>query len=143
MTKRKASNILNYATEVPTAKTVGEIVQLLAGKAVSSISLDYQDSKVVAITFVIKVADSMVPFRLQPNIEKLYQRPEIRRQGMPQAERVGWRIVLRWAEAQIALVESNLADMAQVFLPYAMRGEESLWQAFQTSNVKQLTDGVQ
>ncbi len=84
----------------------------------------------------------MIPFRLQPNIEGVYKRPEIKAQGMQQAEKVGWRIVLRWVEAQLAMVESNLAEMGQVFLPYAVRGDgETLWNAFQMSNTKQLTNG--
>jgi hypothetical protein len=59
-----------------------------------------------------------------------------------QAERIAWRIMLRWVESQMAMVESNLAEMGQVFLPYAMRGDgETLWQAFQASNTKQLTNG--
>jgi hypothetical protein len=140
---RKPEKILNYKTSVEASKTVGEIVQLLAGKKVSSINLDYNESeKVGAITFVVKVADSLIPFKLKPNIEGVYKRPEICSQGMSQAERVAWRIVLRWVEAQLAMVESNLAEMGQVFLPYAMRGDgETLWQAFQASNTKQLGNG--
>lgn len=142
MSKRKAGNILNYATEVEASKTAGEILQLLAGKRVSSINLDYDDGRIRAITFVAKVGDSMIPFRLEPNVDGVYARPEIRAKGRPQAERVAWRIVLRWVEAQLAMVESNLAEIGQVFLPYAVRGDgETLWHAFQTSNTKQLSAG--
>lgn len=37
-----------------------------------------------------------------------------------QALRVGWRIVKDWVQAQMAIVESELAKMVQVFLPYAV-----------------------
>lgn len=139
---RKASNILNYRTEVDAQKTAAEIMQLLVGKRVSSINLDYSEGRIKAITFVANVADSMIPFRLQPNIEGVYRRPEIKAQGMQQAERVAWRIVLRWVEAQLAMVESNLAEIGQVFLPYAVQGNgETLWQYFQAKNTKLLVAG--
>ena len=142
MANRKAENILNYRTRVPAQKTVGEIVNILAGKRASSIAMDYQGGKIAAITFIVKVADSMIPFRLEPNIEGVMKRPEVRTQGRDHAENVAWRIVFRWVEAQMAMVESNQAEIGQVFLPYAVRANgDTFWQAFQMSNTKQLTDG--
>lgn len=139
---RKSANILNYRTEVDAQKTAGEIMQLLVGKRVSSIQLEYSDGRIRAITFVAGVGDSMIPFRLQPNIEGVYKRPEIHSQGMQQAERVAWRLVLRWVEAQIAMVEANLAEIGQVFLPYAVQADgATLWQFFQSQNTRQLGDG--
>lgn len=37
-----------------------------------------------------------------------------------QALRVSWRIIKVWVDAQIALVEAQLADVTEVFLPYAI-----------------------
>lgn len=37
-----------------------------------------------------------------------------------QAQRVAWRIIKDWVEAQMAIVQAQLADMAEVFLPYAI-----------------------
>lgn len=139
---REANHILNYRTRVAAQQTAAEIMHLLVGKRVSSINLDYREGRIQAITFVAKVADAMIPFRLQPNIEGVYKRPEVRGQGIEQAERVAWRIVLRWVEAQLAMVESNLAEIGQVFLPYAIQGDgETLWNYFQTQHQKQLANG--
>ena len=37
-----------------------------------------------------------------------------------QAVKVSWRIIKDWIEAQMALVEAELAELAEVFLPYAI-----------------------
>jgi hypothetical protein len=37
-----------------------------------------------------------------------------------QAKRVAWRIVKDWVAAQMAIVDAQLADVAEVFLPYAI-----------------------
>lgn len=36
-----------------------------------------------------------------------------------QAARVGWRIIKDWIEAQLALVQTQMVTLDQVFLPYA------------------------
>lgn len=142
MASRKAENILNYRTRVLAKQTVSEIVGLLAGKRVTNISIDYQEGKTAAITFILKVADSMIPFRLEPKVDGVLRRPEIRSQGREHAENVAWRILLRWVEAQLAMVESNQAEMGEIFLPYAVRANgDTFWKAFQMSNTKQLGDG--
>jgi len=46
-------------------------------------------------------------------VPKTYQNKE-------QAVRTSWRIIKDWVEAQMALVESELADVSEVFLPYAI-----------------------
>ncbi len=136
----KGNNILNYTTAIAAGKTIGEITKLLVNKKASCITTDYKDGRASALTFVIRIEDNMIPFRMTPNIEGV--RMKIRNRDLAQAERVAWRILLRWVEAQMAMVESAQAQMGQVFLPYAVAPSgETMWQAFQMSNTKQLTAG--
>lgn len=138
----KGNNILNYTTDVPAGRTLGEIVGLLVAKKASSINTDYDEAgRARALTFVIRIGDNLIPFRMEPNVQgvlrKLPSSSDIAR-----AERVAWRILLRWVEAQMAMVESTQAEMGQVFLPYAVKPSgETIWQAFQMSNTKQLGSG--
>jgi hypothetical protein len=37
-----------------------------------------------------------------------------------QAKRTAWRIVKVWVEAQMAIIDCGQAEMAEVFLPYAI-----------------------
>ena len=39
-----------------------------------------------------------------------------------QARRVAWRILKDWIEAQIALLESGMVEMEEIFLPYMLAG---------------------
>ena len=135
--------ILNYTTKEPVGRTIGEITTLLVRKGASAIQTDYIDGKPSALTFTIKIGDNMVGFRMSPNVRGV-QAKLARNKSMDQAERVAWRIMLRWTEAQIALVESNQAKMGQVFLPYVVQPDgDTIWQAFEARNTKQLPERVQ
>lgn len=41
-----------------------------------------------------------------------------------QARRVAWRILKDWIEAQIALLESGMVEMEEIFLPYMLAGAD-------------------
>jgi hypothetical protein len=57
-----------------------------------------------------------------------------------QALRVGWRILKVWVEAQMAIVEAELATVAEVFLPYAVtRNGRTLYNHLQQDNTLLLT----
>jgi hypothetical protein len=143
LTEIMMAGILNYTTKVPAGRTVGEIVSLLVQKKAVSINTDYENGRVAALTFVVRVGDNMIPFRMTPNINGVYQKLRSGR-TMEQAERVAWRIILRWVEVQMAMVESTQAELGQVFLPYAVRPDgDTVWASFQASNTKQLTAGAE
>lgn len=44
------------------------------------------------------------------------------------SRRVAWRQILRWVEAQLALIETGMAKAQEVFLPYAIVGNQSMYQ---------------
>lgn len=44
-----------------------------------------------------------------------------------QALRVAWRIVKDWVEAQLAIVETKMVKTEQVFLPYMMNGNKTIY----------------
>lgn len=138
----KTNQILNYTTEVPAGRTVGEITSLLVQKKALSINTDYDENgRAIALTFIIRVSDNLIPFRMEPNVKGVAKKLP-NQQDIARAERVAWRILLRWVEAQMAMVESTQAEMGQVFLPYAVKPNgETIWQAFQMSNTKQLGTG--
>lgn len=140
--RRPANPILNYTTKVDAGKTISEIACLLSAKHAIQISTDYSGGKGITITFVIMVAGQRVSFRLEPNVTGVMR--VLGRGDRVQAERVAWRILLRWVEAQMAMVESSQAEMGQIFLPYAIVNEDggTLWGQFESRQAaRQLTDG--
>jgi len=135
--------ILNFTTKIPAARTVSEISALLARKGASSITQQFSDTgKVAAVTFTMKVGGVPTNFLLPSNERGVYdvmlKSAPPRFRSREQAERVSWRILKDWCEAQIALVESRQAEMGQVFMPYAVQGGRTLYEVLVERNQKQL-----
>lgn len=118
--------ILNYTTQINVYKTISEITEILVNHGASKIVTDYEGKNPKAITFCVPMRDSIVFFALPANYKGVLNSMK-KFQGLPkkflteeQAIRVSWRIVKDWIEAQMAMVEAELADIAEVFLPYAV-----------------------
>ena len=134
--------IKNYTTDVPVNKTVSEIHLLLADHGAKRILFDYgADSKVEAISFTIDTPSGEQAVRLPANTDRV--REVLRRQkrnprnrvqiddSQEQAERVAWRIVKDWLAAQLAILETEMVTVQQVFLPYFLdRQGRTLYEAY-------------
>ncbi|WP_262246975.1 hypothetical protein [Parapedobacter soli] len=119
--------ILNYTTKVDPVKTINEITNCLVKHGAKKIMADYDDNGTpIAITFMINITDEAIFYSLPANFRGVLKAMEKDKTVPPrlrnelQAKRVAWRIVKDWIEAQMAIVEANIADMAEVFLPYAV-----------------------
>lgn len=151
--------ILNYSTEVPAERTVGEITALLVRKGARSIQTDFDEhGKIESVTFVMVVGGLPTRFRLPSKSDgvarvMLADKPwnkarhrqaknDYEAKVCRQAEWVSWRILKDWVEAQIALIESGQAEAAQVFLPYAMEHSgRTMYELFVENNQRSLTSG--
>ena len=52
-----------------------------------------------------------------------------------QAERTAWRQVLRWVEAQMAMIEAGMTQTHEVFMPYAVipgSDDKTMFQAWES-----------
>ena len=119
--------ILNYTTTISARKTVGEIQEILSENGAKKIMMDYDDNQIPSqITFALKVDDQMILFALPANYEGMLKAMsrdnKIARKycNRDQAVRVAWRVIKVWIEAQCAIVQSGMVEMAEVFLPYAV-----------------------
>lgn len=132
----------NYTTEVPALKSIGEIQGKLVAAGATDISMRYgSDKQPVAMSFVIKTAHGTLPFRLPANIpavEKILAgmraRPpetwhhdyeKVMDRIHAQAARVAWRILRDWVDAQLAIIETEMVQLEEVFLPYMLVKEET------------------
>lgn len=119
--------ILNYTTKIDPLKTIMEIQVILAKAGARTINIDFDDSgRPKAVTFVVKVVDNWVNFRLPSNHagvqSVLWDDPAVPRslKTEEQARRVAWRITKDWVAAQMAIIDARQAELAEVFLPYAV-----------------------
>lgn len=121
--------ILNYTTEVPSDRTVAEIQRILAKAGAASVRIDYAQGEPAAVSFLLMLGGQPAPFRLPSNWEGVWAiirkdasvARRLRTEG--QAKRIAWRVVKDWVEAQLALIQSGQASMAQLFLPHAVRAD--------------------
>ena len=121
--------LLNYTTSIEVGKTIGEIQLMLARAKVSAILAEYDGAgNVTAISFKVPTKFGLMAFRLpcEPRaVQQILNKQVCARQipsrfhnNMDQARRVGWRIIRQWLEAQLAIVETEMVTLEQVFLPY-------------------------
>ena len=136
--------IKNYTTDVPVNKTVSEIHLMLADHGAKRILFDYgADSKVTAISFTIETPTGEQAVRLPANVERVREvmrqqknNPRNRNRSQiddsqDQAERVAWRIVKDWLADQLAILETEMVDVQQVFLPYFLnRQGQTLYEVY-------------
>lgn len=121
-------------TEITVQKTAADILSLLVRAGATQVSLDYKDSKIVGMRFLYPVDGHPVPFRLPvrtepifnvingrrtPDAWKQFNRKAMAAKDREQSERVAWRQLLRWIEAQLAMIETGMVKTDEVFLPYA------------------------
>lgn len=118
--------ILNYTTGISCEKTIGEIQKCLVAHGATKVITDYKNGLPSGVTFCLMVNDNFVAFTLPANYDGVLRAMKKDRK-VPgrlctdeQALKVSWRIIKDWVEAQMAIVEAQLADVAEVFLPYAV-----------------------
>lgn len=125
--------ILNYSTTISAEKTCAEIQKTLVKHGASKISFDYESGLPVNLTFVCQFKGDMAFFSLPCRFEGVLkvliaQSVDKRFKTKEHALRVGWRILKGWIDAQMAIVEAEIAEMAEVFMPYGVtRNGERLY----------------
>ena len=126
-------------TKIEAQRTIGEISSVLIRTGATQIATDFGPAgRVDAVRFSLNVAGIPQPvsFRLPCRTEKLLK---LLRGDRAQAERTAWRQVLRWVEAQMAMIEAGMTATQEVFMPYAVipGTDQTMFQAWE-SNQKQL-----
>ncbi|MBE6920195.1 MAG: hypothetical protein E7468_01355 [Ruminococcaceae bacterium] len=113
--------LLNYSTKVDIYATLGAIQGQLVKHGAKKIMQDYDDQgRIVSISFLIDTPAGVRGIRLPANVDavqKVLARQKVKC-DREQAERVAWRIVKDWVEAQMAILESEMVQVDEIFLPY-------------------------
>lgn len=127
--------ILNYTTEVPVTTSVNHITKVLVAHGATGILTEYDpNGEINALTFRVPFNGGSQGFRLpanwqgvltnlnnDPKVENRYKRTE-------QAKRVAWRTLKDWVEAQMALIDVQMAELGEVFLPYMQINGRSFYE---------------
>ncbi|MBA4698494.1 MAG: hypothetical protein H2212_03590 [Ruminococcus sp.] len=130
--------ILNYTTTVDPFKTVSEIEKILVSHKAKSIMKNYDGESISALSFLIDTGFQQIPIRLPVKTEQCLKVLQREKKNSPrskikatreQAERVAWRILKDWIQAQMALLDIEMVTMQEIFLPYIeIPGGQTIYQ---------------
>lgn len=113
--------LLNYTTKVDVFVTLGEIQSVLVKHGARKIMQEFDlDGRVNALSFMVDTPVGQRGFVLPAHVgavQKVLESQHVK-VDRNQAERVAWRILKDWVQAQMAILESGMAELDEVFLPY-------------------------
>lgn len=118
---------LNYTTVVAVSKTAGEMSALLSKHGATRVTVTYVEGRHVGLEFTLVTPHGDREFVLPIDVDavlRLFQQQvrarKIQRRyaNVAQAERTAWRVAKTWLEAQLALIEAQMASIDEVMLPY-------------------------
>lgn len=122
------TKLANYSTTVTALKSIGEIQGMLVGHGAKHILIDYENEKPTGLAFIIATPYGDIPFKLPANIvrvEAVLNKQRKRTQVSEElASRVAWRILKDWVRAQLAILETEMVSIDQIFLPYMQVGND-------------------
>ena len=144
-------------TEVAAEKSAFEIETMLIENGCEKIAKEFESGRIKSIYFQIATPDANVPFTLPVNVDAIYQMFYNEKKASPrfwqmdqtkerrlrdQAERTAWRIIWHWLKSQLALIQTQMVTVTQVFLPYMLVAEnETLYQRLAGGGLAALMPG--
>ena len=108
-------------------KTVSEIEYILVKHNAKSIMKNYDGESIMGLSFLIDTGVQQIPVRLPVRVDECLEVLKKEKKNSPrsnikatreQAERVAWRILKDWVEAQMALLDIQMVRFEEIFLPY-------------------------
>ncbi len=120
--------IANYSTTIIALKSIGEIQGILVAHGAKHILMDYDNGEPIGLSFVVETPYGDTPFKLPANIDRvqnILNKQRVRsRADRELASRVAWRILKDWIRAQMAILETEMVSIDQIFLPYMQVGDK-------------------
>jgi hypothetical protein len=126
---RPNKTVFMGTTEVPARASREKIMSVLVDRGARDISLQYDARRVSGLSFCMVTKYGPMRFDMPLRVEALFQMLQTERrrqrdqhveQDRERADRIAWRQLLRWLEAQLGLMDMGMAEDAEVFMPYAV-----------------------
>jgi hypothetical protein len=123
--------VKNFSTEVPVSRTVSEIEKMLTKYGATHIMKEYDGEIPVMLIFAIVTEHGKMGVRLPIHPDRVLSvfKKQVSNNLLPrkywdgewaiaQANRVAWRIVKDWLDAQLTLLAIDMVKIEEIFLPY-------------------------
>ena len=131
--------LLDYTSKVPVSRTIAQVQAKLVEHGARAVMLEYDDrGRTIALAFKINMPNGDLPIRLPidtaATLRVLQRQAENREIPGRYAEeahayRVAWRNIFHWVSAQLALLETEMVRLEQIFLPYVITpGGQTIYQ---------------
>ena len=131
------------STKVPMDRTLGLIHSLLSEHGAMAIMSEYENGQISQMAFRYKVGETFIAYRLPcrwRNILKLLKYKSYGPDDEARARRIAWRQVYWWLKAQLAMVDTEMVKLTEVFLPYAQYPTgETVYERLETQRFQALT----
>jgi hypothetical protein len=130
-----AKTLFMETTEVPAARTAAEVGAELIKAGAVSINTSYENGEVTGLRWVMRINGIEALFEMPARVEPVYRIFAKRKNSstgryadgrvaypdlMEKAKRVAWRQLLRWVQAQNAMIEVGMVQPAEVFFAYSV-----------------------
>lgn len=139
--------IANYSTTVTAMKSIGEIQGMLVAHGAEQILMDFNNEtkEPTGLSFMINTQFGIMPFKLPANTDRVWAvlNKQRVRTNVPRdmAIRVSWRILKDWVRAQMAILETEMVSIEQIFLPYMQNRDGQILFDTMVNNRLQLPEG--
>ena len=123
--------IKDYTTKIPAARSIQEIQELLLKHGATGFMMMYEKGtgRISALKFILDLGDKHIPFQLPVDwraFQRVLKEQQVKRWDEEDyCYRVAWRNIYHWVDSQCALYETQMVQIAQVFLPYAVTEDGS------------------
>jgi hypothetical protein len=111
-----ATQIYMGTTKIEADKTAAELMTILARSGARQVAMEYSAAgQIEGLRFVIPVGGEDRCFALPARVDPIIK---FVRNDRAQARRTAWRLLLRWCEAQLALIQVGMVKAEEVYTPY-------------------------
>ena len=121
----------NYTSGMPINRIFNGIQKMLVSHGANQISFSYSDNGLaIGIMFVVKTTKGMLPIKLPVKIEKIravFEKDGVRIKDDMQPYRTGWKNIHDWIKAQMAMLDTEMVKMEEIFLPYMTNNQGSTY----------------
>lgn len=116
--------IKNYTTKVPANRSIQQIQDMLVAHGAMGVLMEYEQGtgRILALKFILDMEGKKLGFTLPVNwrlFQQVLKHQRVRKwDDEDMCYRVAWRVIRDWVDAQMALYETQMVTMPQIFLPY-------------------------
>lgn len=139
------------STDVPAARSISQITDALREAGALTVQTTYTGKQTTGLAFSLQGGSGVYNFVMPVRSAAIFERLNSSRRGehmrkkcsegdRNDAERIAWRQLFRWVEAQLAHIDLEQGEAEQVFMPYMVTTSgETVYALFKASEQKRLT----